>query len=445
MRSPLYSLLAQASSLTHQEMEQAHRLLEAGDYDPNETHQWNDQAIDQRSLLECLARESSRRSPSLEQLTFFKTAIHILLEKGADPARTNAVGQTPDRLASDFFKRLLMKARGANYDQEQSLKNLGNLCRTLLEHNRGVVALSTLEKSSPFSTEHLGAPFPVAVAALAMTREAWAEKSPIDPKKMIIQTRATIRSRQMERLLKWIPRYVEAEHQGPARAVFQAVFKAAQQHAFYGWEDDAQAIWADAEARLFASEDWNFQARAAMDGRFGALTPHICHTVLFAIGPCTTLERTGMWLDAMAALSRCSMDERHWLEADNYRHLTQDSLKAIRMAWQPNTLLGAAPEWNEQTSAQWTAALTPRQGTELIVEIMATNTDGLAAEQFGTWETFLKGWLERYPDQAPRVQTIAHHVVREAGEKEAMRQRMRPLALEATLPAVSAPARKLRF
>lgn len=444
MKSPLYLLLARARSLSLEEMDHAQRLMEGDDYDPNESHRFDQGGdLDRRSLLEWLARESGRGSSTLEQLQFFSKAFRTLLEKGADPAQTNAVGQMPETFASDLYKRILMKARGASYEQQQSLVQLDNLCRGLLKDKKSVAQLTAREKVERFPTELLGCPLPVALAARAFNRNGWAEKAPEDPKTMLIQTAAAIRIRQLERLLKWIPTYVAPEDQAAATAVFQSAFKAALN--FYGWEDDAKEAWTTAEQHLFKTPDWEAHASDAMDGRFGALTPHICYTVLLANSPCDTPERTSRWLEAMAALGRCPIDERQWLEADDHRHFIQDGMQALKKAWQPNSLLLPPPE-GEQALEEWSRLLTPKQGTEVIVELMVTNTDGPNAEQFEAWEGFLKGWLNAHPEQASRIHDLAYHGVVEASQKEAMRSRMRPLALDAVLSSPTPQKRpKPRF
>lgn len=438
MPSPLYDLLSNASSLNDEEMEEAQKLLDEGNFDPNETHQIG--PLDSPSLLECIAKEGNRGSMNLDRMLFFTKATKALLNRGADPKRTNAVGQTPDRLASDSMKRILMKARGASYDQEQTLNRLDQMCRTLLMEKKSTGDLAKLEESRPFDTQYLGCPLVVALAATAFTRGAWAKSYPSNPKKMLVQTACTIRVRQMERLLKWIPTNVREQDQEAATAVFLSAFKAAQQREFHGWEDEAKAIWNTAETRLFGHVDWERASRQAMDGRFGALTPNICQSVLFGNGECNTPQRTHLWMDAMAALSQSGFDERQWLEQDNYRHLIQDSLAIIKMAWQPLSVLAPPPQ-DEETRQRWLTTFSPARGTEVLVEIMATNSDTTQAEYFGAWQGFLAQWLQAHPEQATRVPDIAFHAVMDATDKLPMRSTMRPLVLDAGLPE---PAPKTR-
>ncbi len=440
MKSLLYQLLERAASLNEVEQMMVYNTLEASSIDPNESHQAGTEK-DQRSLLELIARASIETNRGEDQAAFCRGVARGLLRLGADPHRRNAVGQSPDLFASTDLQALLMEARGASAKERKEWADATALVHKELSEKDTVLSFRRATEASANPKEILGAPWPVVAVAFATIGNGWIFSSPKGSKKGMAADVAEKRWKQLQNIHRWMKKSVSSEDSKAAQALLLAAVRGSYNQSQTTSEKIVQAnhVWERAEVALNSNQDWETAARQAMDGRFGALTPKAAQAILRGNGPCTDAVKASLWTEGMAVLAQSPIDHRDWLEADNYRHLISDTRSVLYLGWEQVQ----PPEWTADTMATWERLFKAERGTELLVELVACTHQTEEHRQTNHWKNGLVQWLQKYPDQAPRVALIAQHT--DAHNLPGFAEDIRQLTLDATLPMAQPGIPKPRF
>ena len=463
MASPVYRLLTSQLPVLDLGGRIGRQLLadlNDWDFDPNElvTEPMGNSQGPSVSLLQGLVQQLPHSlSGNNGEFAVAQDLVSLLIKRGADPSIVDLQGRHLEDLGPPALRTFLMVSRGGDVHADAERQRLLRMAKESMRRSRPVERLKDESSyESDWQPVLRGAPVPVGLLA---AYRRWFISGLENENGSISSSAGAVaqkRGRHVQQLARWAMQDQEGDARHAALAVAWCVAAVGKRES----DKSAAVAWAETGAKLEAfsstlSESANETgftsllqgARAAVNGRYGALTSDVALVVAEGLTECRGWQVTQVWVQAVtAAVTPGVLRTLSWFWGDSPRS-AQVSCE-LRSVIDRRVKLG--PPEDRADAEAWLSGWPLSLGTAVFAEVLVKAPRHGDAAQVNQWWVLAKEWLDLHPEQrqalVERIQVSITASNADPSHPNTL-ARARALALEAELgtPALSRNASRTTF